>query len=419
MTSKAPLLAVMLLTGKLAAQQPPPKDTSLAARLERAERLLQMLQQQVSEQAAARVEPRSKTHVELSGLVLVNGFFNNGKVNNSDIPQVADRPDTTGAPVSQLGGTARQSQFALTADVPRFAGGSFTGELDMDFYGGQQPSPGGRTWPLLRLRRIRAEVDWPHAWVMFGQEAPPIAEPNPSSLAQLGLVGFGRSGNLWLWIPQARVGAEVGTTMKIGLEASVLAPTAAEPQGPFLTQPDRAERSRRPYLEGRLRIRWDQADTEGEISLGGHYGWLITGLDTLVTSRAVAASARFTLTRFLEVRGEFFTGQALAGLGGGGIGQNLGVGNVPVRSQGGWGQLNLRPHPTVEVGGGYGLDDPNDADLNPATALLRNASWEGHVQWRPAPLVLGAEFRRIETTYGPALGNVFVNHINVAAGFAF
>src|SRR5574341_662435 len=203
MTTKAVSFAVMLLTGTLAAQQPPPpKDTTLAARLERAERLLQMLQQQLSEQAIARVEPRSKTHVELSGLVLVNGFYNNAKVNNSDVPQVADRPDTTGAPVSQLGGTARQSQFALTVDVPRFAGGSFTGELDMDFYGGQQPSPGGRTWPLLRLRRIRAEVDWPHAWVMFGQEAPPILELNPSSLAQVGLVGFGRSGNLWLWIPQ-------------------------------------------------------------------------------------------------------------------------------------------------------------------------------------------------------------------------
>jgi hypothetical protein len=32
---------------------------------------------------------------------------------------------------------------------------------------------------------------------------------------------------------------------------------------------------------------------------------------------------------------------------------------------------------------------------------------------------LGAEFRRIETTYGPALGNVSVSHVNVAAGFAF
>jgi hypothetical protein len=424
--SVLPFVASLLSTA-LAAQQPQPapppaQDTSLAARLERAERLLEMLREQVSQQATARVEPRSGSHVELSGLVLVNGFFNNARVNNSDVPQIVMPPDPALAlPASHGGATVRQSQIALTADVPELAGGSFHGELDVDFFGGQQPSPGGRTWPLLRVRRIRAEIEWPHSWVMFGQEAPPIAEINPSSLAQIGLVGFARSGNLWLWLPQVRAGAEVGTTVKVGIEGSVLAPLAADPTGvgALFTQPDRAERSRRPNLEGRLRLRWDEPQSSGEISLGGHYGWLAKNQDTLVTSRAVAASARFTATRYLELRGEVFAGQALAGLGGGGIGQNLGVGMVPVRAKGGWAQLNVRPHPAVEVGGGYGLDDPDDADLDPATALLRNLSWEGHVQWRPAPLVLGVEFRRLETTYGPAIGTLLAHHVNVAAGFEF
>ncbi len=422
------LLITTLLAGPLAAQQPQPpattgnQDTSLAARLERAERLLQLLREQVNQQAQARVEPRSRNHVELSGLVLVNGFFNNARVNNSDVPQIVVPPDPLlNLPASHGGGTVRQSQIALTASVPDFAGGSFHGELDFDFFGGQQPSPGGRTWPLLRLRRVRADIEWPHGWVMFGQEAPPIAEINPSSLAQVGLVGFARSGNLWLWLPQVRAGAEVGTTVKIGIEGSALAPAAGEPQGvgAFFTQADRAERARRPNLEGRLRIRWDEAESSGEISLGGHYGWLATTVDSLVTSRAIAASARFTATRYLELRGEVFAGQALAGLGGGGIGQNLGPGTVPVRTRGGWAQLNIRPHPAIEVGGGYGMDDPDDADLDPTIALLRNLSWEGHFRWRPAPLVLGAEFRRIETTYGPAFGTLFAHHVNVAAGFEF
>jgi hypothetical protein len=421
------LLLSTFVAGSLAAQQPPTtapsgQDTTLAARLERAERLLELLREQVSQQAVARVEPRSGNRVELSGLVLVNGFFNNARVNNSDVPQIVMPPDPALAlPASHGGATVRQSQIALTAVVPALAGGSFHGELDVDFFGGQQPSPGGRTWPLLRVRRVRAEIEWPHGWVMFGQEAPPIAEVNPSSLAQIGLVGFARSGNLWLWLPQVRAGAEVGTTVKIGIEGSALAPMAADPTGVgiYFTQPDRAERSQRPQLEGRLRIRWDEAESNGEISLGGHYSWLAKTEDTLLTSRAVAASARFTATRYLELRAEVFAGRALAGLGGGGIGQNLGLGIVPVRTKGGWAQLNVRPHPAVEVGGGYGLDDPDDADLDPATALLRNVSWEGHLQWRPAPLVLGAEFRRIETTYGPAVGTLFAHHVNVAAGFEF
>lgn len=419
---RALVVLILLRAAPLAAQQSPAptQDTSLAARLERAERLLQLLREQVAQQAAARVEPKAGNHVELSGLVLVNGFFNNARVNNSDVPQIVLPPDPAlNLPVSHGGATARQSQIALTATVAQLAGGWFTGELDLDFFGGQQTSPGGRTWPLVRLRRVRAQIEWPHGWVMFGQAAPPIVEVNPSSLAQIGLVGFARSGNLWLWLPQARAGVQAGTTVKIGIEGSVLAPATGEPQGEFFTQPDRAERSRRPALEGRLRIRWEEAESEGEVSLGGHYGWLVKNGDTLVTSRAAAASARFTATRYLELRGEVFSGRALAGLGGGGIGQNLGVGLVPVRTRGGWAQLNIRPYPTVEVGGGYGLDDPDNADLDPTTALLRNLSWEGHFQWRPAPLVLGAEFRRIETTYGPAVGTLFAHHVNLAAGFEF
>lgn len=292
------LLFTTLFAGSLAAQQPqttapPDQDTSLAARLERAERLLELLREQVSQQAKARVEPRSGNHIELSGLVLVNGFFNNARVNNSDVPQVVLPPDPAlTLPVSHGGATARQSQIALTAVVPELSGGSFHGELDVDFFGGQQPSAGGRTWPLVRLRRLRAQIQWPHGWVMFGQEAPPIAEINPSSLAQIGLVGFARSGNLWLWLPQVRAGAEVGTTVKIGIEGSALAPAAGDPQGVgvLFTQPDRAERTGRPNLEGRLRIRWDEAESSGEISLGGHYGWLTKTADTLIASRAVAAS---------------------------------------------------------------------------------------------------------------------------------
>ncbi|HXV86732.1 MAG TPA: hypothetical protein VD793_08545, partial [Gemmatimonadales bacterium] len=359
-----PVLSTLALAGALRAQEP--GDTSLAARLERAERTIQVLQTQVAEMADARVESRSRRRVELSGRVLVNAFFNNGKVNNSDVPQFVLPPDPPTLPASATGASARQSQVALTAFASNVVGADFTGELDLDFFGGQQPSSGGRTFPLARLRRIRAELTWPHAWVLFGQEAPPLAEVNPSSLAQIGFTGFAGSGNLWLWIPQVRVGVEAGSDLRVGLEASALAPTAGEAQDVFSTQPDRAERSRRPFTQGRMRIRWDHGSTNGEIGLGGHYGWLAVTESTLVVSRAAAVSAMMAFGP-VELRAEGFAGQALGGLGGGGIGQNLGIGSVPVRTRGGWAQLNVRPAPPWEVGGGYGFDDPEDADLNPLT----------------------------------------------------
>jgi hypothetical protein len=89
---------------------------------------------------------------------------------------------------------------------------------------------------------------------------------------------------------------------------------------------------------------------------------------------------------------------------------------VPVRSTGGWAQLNLRPSSAWEVGGGVGLDDPDDDDLL-AASRLRNLAFEGHVSWRRAPLVVGLEVREIRTRY--AIGTLSATHANAAVGFEF
>jgi len=109
-------------------------------------------------------------------------------------------------------------------------------------------------------------------------------------------------------------------------------------------------------------------------------------------------------------------------LGGGGIGQSLGNGDVPIRTKGGWAQLNILPTSEWELGGGYGQDDPDDNDLLPPGAVtprLRNVSFEGHITWRPSPLVFGVEFRRITTTYPAAINEQIANHFNVGLGFVF
>lgn len=128
------LILGLILAAPLTAQQQ--ADTALAARLERAERQIELLRQQLGALSASRVEPRSGNRVELSGRVLVNAFFNNAKVNNSDVPAFVLPPDPPGLPASAGGATVRQSQVALTTFVPELAGGSFAGELDVDFFGG-------------------------------------------------------------------------------------------------------------------------------------------------------------------------------------------------------------------------------------------------------------------------------------------
>ncbi len=365
-------------------------------------------------------QDRPAPEVTFSATVLLNGFYTSDKSNNVDLPQFAVRSDASDSfPTAGLGGTLRQTRAQARAFAAGVLGGDFTAEIDVDFWGGQQPSNGGRTFPLLRIRRAWAEMTWSRFRLMVGQEAPPIAELNPSSLGSLGLSALSSSGNLWLWIPQVRATGEIlsGKQARLELEGAVLAPTGYTPQGPFVTQPDRAEQSKRPYLESRLRLRWGSGAAPGELGIGGHLGWLSTTGDSLLESRGVAATLRLPLGTRVELRGEAFSGEALAGLGGGGIGQNLGLNGGTVRTRGGWGQLLLKPSTGVEIGASYGMDNPKDADLDTTTQRLKNETIGGHIHWRPAPLVLGLEYRHVTTTYGA--GTATLGHINLAVGAEF
>ena len=317
------------------------RQDSIAARLERADEVINLLQQQLAGQAQSAVKTRSRLSLEFRGLVLVNGFSNSRRVNNVDDPQFV-RPDTAnGLPQGGAGLAIRQTSIALAVTDPEVLGGRFVGDLDVDFFGGQQPSSGGRTFPLLRLRTARAMISWKYGEFEVGQDSPLIAGINPLSLGALGTPEFVGAGNLWLWLPQVRIGVETGGGVSLGIQGAVLAPTS----------------------------------------------------------------------------GDAYDGKGMRALGGGAIGQLFTPTGAPVRSRGAWGQVNIKPTPRVTLGGGYGFDDPRDEDLG-AGARLKNEATSVHLHLRPAgPLVLGFEYRRIQTTY--ASGKLANDHFNLAMGFEF
>jgi hypothetical protein len=88
-----------------------------------------------------------------------------------------------------------------------------------------------------------------------------------------------------------------------------------------------------------------------------------------------------------------------------------------VGTRGGWLQADVRPNAEWEFGGGFGIDDPVNTDV--ATGgRERNVTLAGHLIWRPGGgVMLGAEYRRIETSY--AARTLTVGHFNTYAGLAF
>lgn len=414
--SRAGIFALVLLMGESAGAraQASPVD-SLAERLRRAEAAIAMLQQQLGEQAESGVKSRSGARMELSGRVMVNAFGNTRRVNNVDNPQFITDPALPGGVQSRgVGMAIRQTRLGLAVMVPEVIGGSFTGDVDVDFYGGQQPSTGGRTFPLLRLRTARGMVRWSHAELLVGQESPLVSGVNPVTLTAIGTPLFATAGNIWLWLPQLRGGLRAGGRLRFGVQAAVLAPTSGDPAAVFNTDFDLAERSQRPYLEGRVSATWGEADLAGDVGCGVHFGWLIpAGAVDRVESKAFACDAIVPMMPWLELRGEFFDGQALSGLGGGGIGQNFTTQLDALRTSGGWAQLNFLPVTGLRIGVGCGVDDPEGVSLR-----QRNEACDTYAVARPTgPLFYGVEFRRMWTTYGS--GRFTNDFVTLAAGFEF
>jgi hypothetical protein len=398
---------------------------SLLARLKALEASVEVLQKQVAEAATGGVHTRNRFDVELTGRVVMNAFTNERIVNNVDDPQFV-RPDSSSlVPLGGFGMAIRQTMLGLRTNVSDVLGGSFHGVIDVDFYGGQQPSSGGRTFPLLRLRTAHGTLRWAHGELLAGQEIPLFSPLNPITPAAMGTPGFVTAGNLWLWLPQLRGTIEAGSTVKVALQAAVLAPTSGDPVATFDTDFDAAERTRLPYLESRVRVRWGEFEMASEVGCAGHLGRFATAAasrvdpDSSLQSFGFSCDAKLPIASWLELRGEAYTGRLLRGLGGGAISQGI-IAGRGVRNVAGWGQVNLHTPANDLAGGvGCGADAPLSQDVAPdPAARRRNTTCAAYSIVRPGgPVFLGIEARRTATQY---LARRFDNnHFNLAVGFEF
>ncbi|MBC8086408.1 MAG: hypothetical protein H7Z40_04025 [Phycisphaerae bacterium] len=415
---------------------------SLAARLTQLESDLALLRAQVVEEVRSSTRTRSRIGVTFSARIQLNAFANDKRVNNVDIPQLLLAPlsstSTQGTPGTRtFGMSLRQSRVGAAVGVDSVWGARFEGDVDLDFSGGVSSGPGDRRlFPEPRLRTARAQLRWERTELLIGSETPLISDLNPISVASVGLPGFAAAGNLWNWLPQIRLTREVlgsstsALPVRVAVQGALLAPFSNAQHGAETDAVDAAERSGRPFLQGRVRARWGTQDDGnltdgemlgrgGEIAISTHRGWVrATGRSPQV-SRAIAADAHIALPYNMELRGEFYRGQLLRGLGGGAIGQSFGrpvdsalVGPV-LRDMAGWMQLNAQISPILIAGAGCGIDAAN---LKDRPVRQRNSACAVHALLRPSqPLFVSFEVRGFQTRY--AERNYRGTHINLALGF--
>jgi hypothetical protein len=381
---------------------------------------------------AAAPKPAEPIKVTPYGIAYFNFFSNTDAVNNGDVPLFA-----AASGPGHLGMTARQSRLGIRVTGATLGKAKVTGVVEGDFFGGYPAVGIGDNMGVFRLRLANARIDWTKGSLVVGQDWMIFAPVNPVSISSAGIPLFAAAGNPWSRLPQVRGEWKTKTVL---LQGGLLSPQTGDFNSAFFYQPGSGALSETPFLQGRAAFtlaNFAASKKVATIGVSGHFGQsrVTTPIDRTVDSNGVAVDFVLPLGTKLTVQGEAFTGTNLGGFQAGvfqGLvadGAVVGPAGTPVLdgpraldTTGGWVQLVAAVTPSVTVHGGFGTDDPDDADFLTATrreSRLENTAISFGFQHKAsAQISWGVEYRRLETTYLIA-GDKDVSHVNVGFTFTF
>jgi hypothetical protein len=387
--------------------------------------------------AAPEVTTQSHLPVTFYGTLLLNSVYDTAAMNITDIPLFTGKQaaDSLGNDKT-FSMTARQTRLGLRlADPADIGGARLSGQVEIDFLGGDAPFGNGDNMALPRLRLAFGRMDWKRFSLEAGQDWSIFAPLNPTSLAEYAIPSLSASGNPWIRMPQIRLEAHGS----IGAEMNILAQFAAiDPNvGDYNTNtfsaaqvPGIGERGRAPGAEARLAFTSKQHDRDFTIGLSGHYthgknSGTIGDITRQISVNSWGAAIDFTLpfTKRFNLTGELYTGRELGifSVTSGEAIQAAGVfGDRGVRSSGGWAQAQFDLARRWQLNLAYGIDDPNVRDIL-IGSRTRNQSYMGNVIYKfTQNLTIAWEYRRLLTDFRNQLfANERGDTANLAFGYMF
>lgn len=271
--------------------------------------------------------------------------------------------DVEGAPGFFV--TARATRLGLDFSGPRIWGAASGGKIEVDFFGvGTTENRAG-----ILLRHAYGEFRTTD-WRFVGGQTTDLVSPLFPNV--LNYMVARAAGNIGHRRAQARIERYVhySDTRMLTLQSSINRTVVTDfPSGPTLEGHDAGW----PIVMGR--VAWTSGsrgpgDNPAVIGVSGHIGQEAVDFETppveedrLFLTWSTNVDWHIPLTEGFGVRGEFFAGQALGSFLGG---INQGIDDISregIRSIGGWVEIWYSLTPCVHMHGGYGIDDPNRADL--------------------------------------------------------
>jgi len=374
---------------------------------------LAIQESRVEEQAQTKVEASEKFPITLTGMALFNTYLNSRQGGGGEYPTAAaltSGPEAAGA-------TLRQTVIGLVYHGPQtFLGGTVHGSVYMDFFTG-----GVNFNSTLRLRTGSINLDWKTRRVMVGIDKPIFNPREPASLAQVGVSPLTGAGNLWLWLPQARVEQDFAFNASTGVRA-ITGVVETHEASPYNTpSAPVAVTSARPGIEGRYEFyhKFDD-DRRIEIATGFHASATHAG-GFSIPSEVLSFDWLFKPDKRLDLTGVFFTGQNVANLGTGVINEGYAVyrNSAPaIVSRGGWAQFTVHTTSRLDLHLFGGLQYYESTVLRGDDAS-RNVQYGVNLFYHIAPnVIFGPEISQFRTLY-LANGTRLTNHYDLALAYLF
>ncbi len=410
-----------------------PSEPTVAA----ADQDVGFLAAKVGEMHQDKVESASKYPVKLSGLVLFNSYWNNGILDIQDLPNLA-LPNFPGAPRPGIGATLRQTMFGIDATGPKIFGARTSAGVEIDFGGGSPTTDFGVATGLVRLRTAKINLDWPHTTLTIGQDSPFFSPLSPTSYATLLEPAFSWSGNLWVWTPGIELTQRfaLNDSSALVLQGGFLDPLTEETPEFEGRVPTAGEVSRAPAMAGRIAFDRSKASRYPfTIGFAGYRAQQQYQTFPTVASWTLNTDIKAGFGSHFEISGEWYTGQAVGGLGGG-IWSSVIFPEAtephtaihPLRSTGGWAQLKVIPAARFEINSAFGQDENFGQNLRffPASftsggfdVMQKNRTELLNLIYRPTSiLLLAMEYRHLFTLPANAPAHSG-DQINLAAGVHF
>jgi hypothetical protein len=314
------------------------------------------------------------------GIISLAEFSNSGQFGTK-----IDYPDyATNKKEGTLASSARQSRLGFNVAVPadNLLGANVTGKVEFDFMG-----PGATSWNSapLRLRHAYVNADWAMGpgklFVLAGQTDGLVNALHPDSSAYLANPLFQQAGNLHRRTPQIRLGYNFDDpSFAVKVEAGVLSPADG-----VAVDYGAGARSGSPEIEARLGLTMKPiSNIGGTIGVGYHtntrayddVGFVAADGAPIekVTATLMGLDVNLSLTEYLGLSGEYFTGKGIddefAGISTTTVGGAAGA-RKPVETSGYWAQANIKPVPFLSILVGTGNEKVKDATLPTAATAQR------------------------------------------------